>query len=158
MLPEIYKKIYDEKDISKSNELKIYLPQDVEDYYKIVNDIETGRKEAEDILYDFLNHSLYIPYPEAIIVEKLPILKYKGNFYPILGKEDSNSIRINKAFYTVDCFPIIIDLDENEVYTLPICYKIKDDATSTISHEFLHHALRYRIINEALVHKLSENR
>ncbi|MEM7816373.1 MAG: hypothetical protein QXZ20_00500 [Candidatus Aenigmatarchaeota archaeon] len=160
MIPEIYEKIYNNSRKKIDNKPKLYLTQDVEDYYsKILNDLEIGRREASNILYDFLKFSLDVPYPKIISIEKLPIIKYKGRFYPILGEEDGESIRINKAFYTTDFFPLIIDFDENAIYTLPIYYRLKDDlAYTTISHEFLHHALRDRMINEALVHKLSKNR
>ncbi|MBU5678376.1 MAG: hypothetical protein QXJ96_02895 [Candidatus Aenigmatarchaeota archaeon] len=157
MLSEIYNRIYNNK---RKEKLELYLSPEIEDHYsKILKDIETGRKEANNTLSDFLNFSLDIPYPKMISVEKLPIIKYKGRFYPILGEEDGEFIRINKAFYTTDFFPLIIDFDENAIYTLPIYYRLKDDlAYTTISHEFLHHALRDRMINEALVHKLSKNK
>ncbi|MEM5826038.1 MAG: DUF5700 domain-containing putative Zn-dependent protease [Candidatus Aenigmatarchaeota archaeon] len=157
MLPEIYNRIYNNK---RKERLELYLSPEIEDHYsKILNDIETGRKDAINTLSEFLNFSLDIPYPKMIIVEKLPIIKYKGNFYPILGEEDGKAIKINKAFYTSDCFPIILDFDDGLLYTLPLCYRLKEEYVyETISHEFLHHALRDRIINEAVVHKLSKSR
>lgn len=161
MLPEVYRKVYRESSKEKEkSKPKLYLTDDLVEYYsKILNDIEIGREKASAMLSDFLDYSLEIPYPRIIYVEELPIIKYNGKLHPILGEENGESIRINKAFYSSTCFPLIIDLDENAVYTLPICYKLNENyASDTISHEFLHHALRERMVNEYIVHKLTKKK
>lgn len=158
MLREIYERVYKDKSNFEDRELKLYITPDLIDYYdEIINDIEIGKTETKNILSEFLEFGLDVSYPEVIRIEKLPIIKYKGKLYPILGEEDGKKIIINKAFYTPDYFPMILDLDENSTYSLPISYKLnKSQASSTITHEFLHHALRDRMTNETIVYKLTE--
>lgn len=155
MLPKVYEKLYEK---TPERKLNIVITPEIEEYYpKIVKDLYLGKDNARNILSEFLDSTVEISYPKAIYVDDLPIIKYQGNLYPILGEEDGEYIKINKAFYTFSCFPLVIDFDENIITYLPICYKLNEKyASTTASHEFLHHALRDNKINEAVVHKLIE--